>query len=51
MDVTPDGWYRELSIQFEDGTSELLHIQRKPAGTHIPLMPEKPEVLDQTSLP
>lgn len=43
MDESPDGWYRELSIQFEDGSMEILHIQRKPTGTHIPLLREKPE--------
>ena len=43
MDETPDGWYRQLSIQFEDGTVEILHIQRRPTGTHVPLLKEKPE--------
>ncbi|MFA5137629.1 MAG: hypothetical protein WC728_00230 [Elusimicrobiota bacterium] len=43
MDETPDGWYRQLSIQFEDGSVELLHIERKPTGTHIPLLRERPE--------
>lgn len=43
MDETPDGWYRQLSIKFEDGSGALLHIQRKPTGTHIPLLREGPE--------
>jgi hypothetical protein len=43
MDVTPDGWYRQLSIQFEDGSVEMLHIERKLTGTHIPLLRERPE--------
>ena len=49
MDDSPDGWYRQLSIQFEDGSVELLHIQRKPTGTHVPLLRERPE--PWTSLP
>ena len=43
MDNSADGWYRQLSIQFEDGSVELLHIERKPTGTHIPLLRERPE--------
>ena len=43
LDDSPDGWYRQLSIQFEDGSIQLLHIERKPTGTHIPLLRERPE--------
>ncbi|MBI4345561.1 MAG: hypothetical protein HY553_01820 [Elusimicrobia bacterium] len=40
---SPDVWYRELSIEFKDGSREYFHIERKPTGTHIPLLKEKPE--------
>lgn len=43
MDMMPDGWYKQLSITFADGSMEMLHIQRKPTGTHIPLLLEAPE--------
>ncbi|HAH05127.1 MAG TPA: hypothetical protein DCM05_01160 [Elusimicrobia bacterium] len=36
MDTAPEGWYQQLSIKFEDGTVQILHIQRKLTGTHIP---------------
>ncbi len=39
----PDVWYKELSIEFSDGTREYFHIERKPTGTHIPLLKDKPE--------
>lgn len=39
----PDVWYKELSIEFSDGTREYFHIERKPTGTHIPLLKGKPE--------
>ncbi|MBI5202657.1 MAG: hypothetical protein HY925_13785 [Elusimicrobia bacterium] len=39
----PDVWYKELSIEFADGSREYFHIERKPTGTHIPLLREKPE--------
>ncbi len=41
MDSTPDTWYEKLSIEFEDGSTEILHIERRPTGTHIPLLKEK----------
>ncbi len=41
MDSTPDTWYEKLSIEFEDGSTEVLHIERRPTGTHIPLLKEK----------
>ncbi|MBI4425228.1 MAG: hypothetical protein HY554_15975 [Elusimicrobia bacterium] len=37
-----DAWYRELVVEFPDGTKEWLHIERKPTGTHIPLLRGKP---------
>ena len=39
----PDVWYRELWIEFPDGTKEYFYIERKATGTHIPLLHEKRE--------
>jgi len=35
LEPAPDTWFQELSIEFEDGSAELLRIERKPTGTHI----------------
>lgn len=43
MDLVPDCWYRQLSIEFEDGTTAVLHIERRPTGTHIPVRRGIPE--------
>ncbi len=39
----PDTWYQQFSIEFEDGTVEDLHIERKETGTHVPSRREKPK--------
>ena len=33
----PIGWYRQLDLEFADGTRSSLIIERKPTGTHLPL--------------
>ncbi|MFH2202020.1 MAG: hypothetical protein ABIJ96_02795 [Elusimicrobiota bacterium] len=43
MELTPDSWYQQLSIAFADGTVEVLHIERRSTGTHIPRRIEHPE--------
>ncbi|MFC1679578.1 DUF6901 family protein [Elusimicrobiota bacterium] len=43
MDLIPDTWYQKLSIEFEDGSTEVLHIERRSTGTHIPMRQGKPE--------
>ncbi|MBI5597326.1 MAG: hypothetical protein HY928_14625 [Elusimicrobia bacterium] len=39
----PDSWFQELSIRFSDGSVEVLHIERRETGTHIPRPREKPK--------
>jgi hypothetical protein len=39
---SPIGWYRELNLEFADGTKEHMIIERKPTGTHIPLVRPAP---------
>ena len=38
-----DSYFRELSIRFSDGTVEVLHIERRETGTHVPRPREKPK--------
>lgn len=38
----PIGWYRELDLEFADGTSTHIAIERKSTGTHIPLVKPAP---------
>jgi len=40
-DLVPE-WYRELRVEFADGSVEVFHIERKPTGTHIPLLRSRP---------
>ncbi|MBI3298781.1 MAG: hypothetical protein HYZ75_11490 [Elusimicrobia bacterium] len=42
MDAPPDSWFQELSIKFFDGTVQVLHIERRETGTHVPRSREKP---------
>lgn len=42
MDASPDTWFQQLSIEFSDGTVEVLHIERRETGTHTPTLREKP---------
>jgi hypothetical protein len=43
MAETPDTWYQQISITFSDGTEEILHIERRETGTHVPTKRVKPE--------
>lgn len=38
----PIGWYRELNLEFPDGSSSHLIIERKPTGTHVPAVKPAP---------
>jgi len=38
----PISWYRELVLDFADGTSVTMLIERKPTGTHIPMVSPAP---------
>lgn len=38
-----DSYFQELSIRFSDGTVEVLHIERRETGTHVPRPREKPK--------
>ncbi|MDE2290438.1 MAG: hypothetical protein KGL53_00030 [Elusimicrobia bacterium] len=41
MDAAPDSWFQQLSIEFSDGTVEVLHIERSTTGTHVARPREK----------
>lgn len=43
MEARDDSWFQEFSIEFSDGTVEVLHIERRETGTHIPRPREKPK--------
>jgi hypothetical protein len=43
MENAPDTWYQQISIEFADGTVEVLHIERRETGTHIPSKRETPK--------
>ncbi|MFH1183412.1 MAG: hypothetical protein V1755_00020, partial [Chloroflexota bacterium] len=41
--MTPsDTWYQELSLQFEDGSSEVLFLDMSRSGRHRPRKPTMP---------
>ena len=43
MEGSPDTWYQEISIEFSDGSTQALHIERRDTGTHIPSRRETPK--------